>query len=72
MRQNLVGIAMLFAELAGRYLVWNQVLEGWDMVESQVANRWRAQGDLRTTRALLIRLLFAENLKQPQPDEVGE
>jgi hypothetical protein len=57
MRQNLVGIAMLFAELAGRFLVWERVLEGWDMVESQVANRWRAQGDLRTTRALLLRLL---------------
>jgi hypothetical protein len=57
MRQNLVGIAMLFAELAGRFLVWERALEGWDMVESQVANRWRTQGEVRRSRAWLLELL---------------
>jgi hypothetical protein len=57
MRQNLVGIALVFAELAGRYLLWERELEGWDVVESQVANRWRALGELTRSRTWLVRLL---------------
>jgi hypothetical protein len=57
MRENLAGIALLFAELAGRFLVWERALEGLKVGESQVANRWRAQGELTRSREALLELL---------------
>jgi hypothetical protein len=57
MRENLAGIALVFADLAGRFLVWERALEGWQMGESQVVNRWRAQGEVRARRAVLLRML---------------
>jgi hypothetical protein len=60
MKANLAGIALLFAELAGRYLVWERALEGWGMIESQVANSWRAMGELKKARDWLLRLLRAK------------
>jgi hypothetical protein len=47
MRDNLVGIALVFAELVGRGLVWKRVLEEWKMTESQIVNEWMSQGAAR-------------------------
>jgi hypothetical protein len=60
-RGDLGQIALVFAELAGCYLAWEQALKGWDMTESQVVNRWvqeaRDQALLERGRADLLRLL---------------
>jgi hypothetical protein len=53
-RSNLAGIALVFAELAGRFLAWERGLEGWDMTESQVVNRWMSQGELARARKDLL------------------
>jgi len=57
MKAGLV-VALSFAELAGRYLLWESVLEGRRMGESKVYNQIRAQGELLATRDLLLLLLF--------------
>jgi hypothetical protein len=60
-RGDLATIALVFAELVGRYAAWKQGLEGFDMTESQVVNAWIEEAvrerDLANTRRLLIRLL---------------
>jgi hypothetical protein len=56
-RHNLVTVALFFADLAGCFLLWNRLLEGMSMVESQIGNRFRAEGDLMRSRAWLLRLL---------------
>jgi hypothetical protein len=59
MQKNLLAVALEFAELAGRFLVWEQVLKRWSMGmgESIVGNRLRAQEKLENARAYLLRLL---------------
>jgi hypothetical protein len=57
MRENVAGVALAFAELAGRFLAWDHALEGWQMGESQVVNRWRAQGEVRAWRQAVLDLL---------------
>jgi hypothetical protein len=39
-RGDLGKIALVFAELIGQYAVWEKALEGFDMTESAVVNRW--------------------------------
>lgn len=60
-RSNLVGIALLFAELAGRSLVWERILKGWEMTESALVNSWihqgEVRGDLRRLRSDVVSLL---------------
>jgi hypothetical protein len=56
-RGDLAGIAMIFAELAGRAIVWKRALEGFEMTESQVVKEWMSQGELKNQRQLLLRLL---------------
>jgi hypothetical protein len=45
------GLALVFAEAAGRRDVWKQALEGWNVIESQQVNEWiavgRAEGEAR-------------------------
>ncbi|MBI1918326.1 MAG: hypothetical protein HYS12_26845 [Planctomycetes bacterium] len=61
MRANLVGIALVFAELAGCVPAWERGLEGWEMTESQVVNGWirqgEAKGELKTRRQDLLDLV---------------
>jgi hypothetical protein len=61
MRGNLAGIALVFAELAGRRMEWGRGLEGFEMTESQVVNEWisrgKAEGKLEERRENLLRLL---------------
>jgi hypothetical protein len=46
-RGNLAGIALVFAELAGRRAEWQRGLEGFEMTESQVVNEWISQGEAK-------------------------
>ena len=61
MRDNLMGIASVFAELARRFLSWEHVLEGWEMTESMVVNRWieraQAKTQLEVGRSFILRTL---------------
>lgn len=41
------GIALLFADRAGRKDVWHAKLEGWNVEESTVVNEWIAIGEKR-------------------------
>lgn len=60
-RGNIAVVALVFAELAGRAIIWNRALEDFDMTESQVVNDWiskgEAKGELRKEQQLLLRLL---------------
>jgi hypothetical protein len=47
MRGNLAGVALVFAELAGRRIEWNRGLEDFEMTESQVVNEWISQGEVK-------------------------
>ncbi|HKI33380.1 MAG TPA: hypothetical protein VKA46_16115 [Gemmataceae bacterium] len=59
-RGDLGRIALTFAELAGCYSAWEQALEGWDMTESKVVNRWideaRQQERISLSRKRLLQL----------------
>jgi hypothetical protein len=60
-RADLGRIALIFAELAGCYLAWEKGLEGLNVTESQVVNRWIAQAQteakLERGRADVVRIL---------------
>src|SRR5262249_384953 len=60
-RADLIGIALVFAELAGRGQVWRPILEGWSMTESPIVNEWIAQAQeqsrLEEARDSTIRVL---------------
>lgn len=60
-RSDLGRIALVFAELAGCYLAWEQGLEDFSMTESQVVNRWIEKAQLETemkrARADLLRFV---------------
>ena len=60
-RDDLAGIALIFAELAGCGRLWHRMLEDRKMTESAVVNGWISQGEtkgtVQTTRRHLIRLL---------------
>ena len=60
-RGDLGTVALVFAELAGRYGAWEQGLEGFDMTESNVVNRWvqeaRDQARIEEARENLVRVL---------------
>ncbi len=56
-RLDVRHIALVFAELAGRRLAWNRVMQGVDMTESAVVNEIIELGELRASRAALLRLV---------------
>jgi hypothetical protein len=60
MRRNLIVVALALAQLAGRFLIWERILEGANMGEAIIYNRIRAQGALEQARHDLIRLLQAK------------
>lgn len=53
--------ALVFAELAGRRIVWKRALEDFDVTESQVLNEWISKAELRAElrkeQQLVLRLL---------------
>jgi hypothetical protein len=71
MRSNLVGIALVFAGLAGRLPAWKRVLEGIEMTESEVVNEWISQGEVRGKLAIRRQDLL-ETLQERFPNEVPE
>jgi hypothetical protein len=60
-RGDLGKVALVFAELAGRFAVWKKALEGFDMTESNVVNQWvqeaRDQTQIEDAREYLVRVL---------------
>ena len=56
-RGDLAVVALVFAELAGRSIVWKRALEDFDMTESQVVNEWISRAELRKEQQLVVRLL---------------
>jgi hypothetical protein len=72
---DLIGIALVFAELAGRGLVWRQVLEGWNMTESAIVNEWIAKAQEQTRfeelRNTTIRVLNARFPGQVSSDIIA-
>jgi hypothetical protein len=73
-RGDLATVALVFAELAGRYAEWERGLEGMDMTESKVVNSWIEKAvrerDLENTRRLMIRLLNHKFPGQVLPEVV--
>lgn len=47
-RGDLAVVALVFAELAGRAIVWKRALEEFDMTESQVVNEFIAKAEMKT------------------------
>jgi hypothetical protein len=62
------------AEAAGREDVWHQALEGWDVIESTVANEFialgKSKGALENCRAILRDLL--EDRFGPLPEALRQ
>jgi len=73
-REDLVGIALVFAELAGRLLVWRDALKEGKMMESQVVREWTEeachQREVKTMRKVLI-LTIKRRFPDPIPAEVA-
>jgi hypothetical protein len=71
-RGNLQGIALVFAELAGCFLVWERGLQELDMTESAIVNRWMSQGEsrgqLKNQRQNLLAVLRSKFGAQLTPD----
>jgi hypothetical protein len=42
-RADYGGLALVFAELAGRWVSWKKALEGWSMKQSQQVLEWQAE-----------------------------
>ncbi len=74
-RGDLGTIALVFAELAGRYAAWTKGLEGFDMTESKVVNSWIEkaveQKGLEDARHFLIRLLERKFPGQVLPEVIA-
>ena len=43
-RSNFGGLALVFADAAGRYDLWFQALEGWNMKRSRAVLEWLEEG----------------------------
>jgi hypothetical protein len=60
-RSEVAEIALVFADLAGIYLTWENEMKGIELTESQVVNRWLLRGahdgELKACRRLLVELL---------------
>ncbi|MGL4554548.1 MAG: hypothetical protein ACRC33_25570, partial [Gemmataceae bacterium] len=67
---DLRAVALLFAELARNFPAWERGTEEAEMGESQVANGWRAEGDVRGTMRTLRRVLV-ETLDAKFPGEAS-
>ena len=51
------GLALVFAEAAGRRDVWKKALAGWNMVESQQVLEWQAEAKVAQQIKSLLELL---------------
>jgi hypothetical protein len=67
-RADYSGLALVFAEAAGRRPVWKEALKGWNMVESQQVLEWIAEGEAKGKAESLLRLLELRFPPGPPPD----
>jgi hypothetical protein len=56
-RAEYAGLALVFAERAGRLAVWKEALEGLNVWESQVALEWKNAGRQEAMRSALSKVL---------------
>lgn len=57
LRSDYGGLALVFAEAAGRLDLWTKALEGWNVQQSVVVERWRAEGEARGRAEMVIAML---------------
>ena len=75
LRADLAGLARVFADAAGRKLLWTDALKGWNMRQSSVVNEWidegRAEGEVTGRRVGQIEMLEAQLVtrfvRRPRP-----
>jgi hypothetical protein len=70
-RDELVGIALVFAELAGCAQAWQRELEGSGMTESAIVNSWVEKAQLNENRNDLL-IVLRTRFKGAVPPEVVE
>ncbi len=81
-RADFGGLALVFAELAGRRDIWRQTLEDWNVQVSQQVLEWQAkarqegrqEGEITKARANLVRSLelrFGSPLPADLADEIA-
>lgn len=64
-QSDYAGLALVFADLANRWSIWRDALEGWNVKQSQQVLEWQAEarreglreGELAGQRAALLRAL---------------
>src|SRR6185437_13164258 len=70
---DLMRIALVFAELAGRLIVWSNAMKEWNMIESQLVWEWtadaRREAEVATRREDLL-LAIKERFPEPIPEEI--
>jgi hypothetical protein len=57
LRAEYGGLALQFAELAGCRVAWAELLEDWNLEESQVVTEWMARGERKALRSKLVEAL---------------
>jgi hypothetical protein len=53
-RADYGGLALVFAELAGRLAAWRQALEGWSMQQSQQVLEWQREAEIRQMQSVIL------------------
>jgi hypothetical protein len=61
------GLALVFAEAAGRGDVWRKALEGWNVVQSKQVTEWQTQAQVRERVSSVLEVL-EERFGPPPPD----
>lgn len=62
-KTDYAGLARVFAGAANRKTIWTKALEGWNVIESEVVNEWKAE----QSATILIAVLESKFGKVP-PD----
>jgi hypothetical protein len=66
-------LALIFAELSKKLVLWQKALEGWEMVESQLILGWLKQGNeqgrVENARANVLQVI-AVRLEDPVPEDL--
>jgi len=68
-RADYPGLALVFADGAGRLPIWKQTLEGFDMWQSEVIREWKTAGRLDAQRNDLL-LVLRERFQTEVPADL--
>ena len=74
-QRNMAAVVEFFSELAGRGIVWKRILEEFNVTESQVANEWIAQGEVKgrlTDRREILLGLLNKRFPGVVPTEIAK